>query len=84
MLEVMAGAVMALKVHFHQLKYPFMKKQDRIVAETIYRNEVDKVGETEKYEKTLNFSRFSDFFLASAAASSYTVHCDFFEGSFFV
>ena len=29
-----------------------MKKQDRIVAETIYRNEVDKVGETEKYEKS--------------------------------
>ena len=52
MLEAMAGAVMALKVHFHQLKYPFMKKQDRIVAETIYRNEVDKVGETEKYEKS--------------------------------
>lgn len=52
MLEVMAGAVMALKVHFYQLKYPFMKKQDRIVAETIYRNEVDKVGETEKYEKS--------------------------------
>lgn len=52
MLEAMAGAVMALKVQFHQLKYPFMKKQDRIVAETIYRNEVDKVGETEKYEKS--------------------------------
>lgn len=29
-----------------------MKKQDRVVAETIYRNEVDKVGETEKYEKS--------------------------------
>lgn len=52
MLEAMAGAVMAMKVHFHQLKYPFMKKQDRVVAETIYRNEVDKVGETEKYEKS--------------------------------
>ncbi len=52
MLEAMAGAVMALNVHFHQLKYPFMKKQDRVVAETIYRNEVDKVGETEKYEKS--------------------------------
>ena len=52
MLEAMAGAVMALKVQFHQLKYPFIKKQDRIVAETIYRNEVDKVGETEKYEKS--------------------------------
>ena len=32
----------------------------------------------------MNFSRFSNFFLASAAASSYTIHCDFFEGSFFM
>lgn len=52
MFEALAGAYMAMKVHFNQMKYPFMKKQDRIVAETIYRNEVDKVGETEKYEKS--------------------------------
>ena len=52
MFEALAGAYMAMKVHFNQMKYPFIKKQDRIVAETIYRNEVDKVGETEKYEKS--------------------------------
>ena len=52
MFEALAGAFMAMKVHFNQLKYPVMKKQDRIVAETIYRNEVDKVGVTEKYEKS--------------------------------
>lgn len=52
MFEALAGAYMAMKVHFNQMKYPLMKKQDRIVAETIYRNEIDKVGETEKYEKS--------------------------------
>lgn len=52
MFEAMAGAFMAMKVHCSQLKYPFIKRQDRVVAETIYRNEVDKVGETEKYEKS--------------------------------
>lgn len=52
MFEAMAGAFMAMKVHCSQLKYPFIKRRDRVVAETIYRNEVDKVGETEKYEKS--------------------------------
>ena len=52
MFEALAGAYMAMKMHFNQMKYPMMKRQDRIVAETIYRNEVDKVGETEKYEKS--------------------------------
>jgi len=52
MFEALAGAFMAMKVHFNQMKYPIMKRQDRVVAETIYRNEVDKVGETEKYEKS--------------------------------
>lgn len=52
MFEAIAGAFMALKIHCQQLKYPLMKRQDRIVAETIYRNEVDKVGVTEKYEKS--------------------------------
>ena len=51
MFEALAGMIMAAKIHFNQMKYPIMKKQDRVVAETIYRNEVDKVGETEKYEK---------------------------------
>ena len=52
MFEAIAGAFMAVKVHFTQLKYSLTKRQDRVVAETIYRNEVDKVGETEKYEKS--------------------------------
>lgn len=52
MFDALAGAYMAAKVHFMQMKYPLLKKQDRIVAETIYRNEVNKVGETEKYEKS--------------------------------
>lgn len=52
MFEALAGIIMATKIHFNQMKYHIMKKQDRVVAETIYRNEVDKVGETEKYEKS--------------------------------
>ena len=52
MLEALAGMFMSMKLHFAQLKYPFMKRQDRAVAECIYRNEVDKIGETEKYEKS--------------------------------
>lgn len=52
MLEALAGLYMSLKIHFGQLKYPLMKRQDRAVAECIYRNEVDKIGETEKYEKS--------------------------------
>ena len=51
MLEAFAGMVMAAKMQFAQMKYPIMKRQDRAVAECLYRNEVDKVGETEKYEK---------------------------------
>ena len=52
MFEALAGMIMALKIHGTQMKYPVMKRQDRNVAETLYRNEVDKVGETEKYEKS--------------------------------
>lgn len=52
MFEALAGMIMAAKIHGNQMKYPVWKKQDRSVAETIYRNEVDKVGETEKYEKS--------------------------------
>ena len=53
MLEAMAGAIMAAKIHFAQMKYPYLKRKDRIVAESIYRNEINKVEETEKYEKSL-------------------------------
>ena len=52
MFEVMAGMVMAAKIHFAQMKYPFVKKKDRVVAETLYQNEVNKLEETEKYEKS--------------------------------
>ncbi|MBE7703548.1 MAG: hypothetical protein E7Z89_05810 [Cyanobacteria bacterium SIG28] len=52
MFETLAGAVMAAKIHFAQMKYPFVKKKDRVVAETIYQNEVSKLEETEKYEKS--------------------------------
>lgn len=53
MFEAMAGAVMAAKIHFAQMKYPFIKKKDRTVAECIYQNEVDKIEITESYEKSL-------------------------------
>ena len=52
MLEAFAGMVMAAKMQFAQMKYPIMKRQDKAVAECLYRNEIDKVGETEKYEKS--------------------------------
>ena len=52
MIEAMAGAVMATKIHFSQMKYPYMKKKDRVVAEEIYKNEVNKLEEEEKYEKS--------------------------------
>ena len=52
MFEAMAGMIMAMKVHFSQMKYALTKRQDRVVAETLYCNEVDKVGEKEKYEKS--------------------------------
>lgn len=52
MFEVMAGMIMAMKIHFNQMKYPVIKKQDRVVAEKIYQNKVDKIGETEKFEKS--------------------------------
>jgi len=52
MFESLAGMVMATKMHFTQMKYPFIKRKDRIVAEKIYQNEINKVEETEKYEKS--------------------------------
>lgn len=52
MFEVMAGMLMATKIHFQEMKLPFTKKKDRIVAEQIYHNKVNKLEETEKYEKS--------------------------------
>ena len=53
MFESFAGAVMATKMQFAQMQYPFIKKKDRTVAETLYQNKVNKIEETEKYEKSL-------------------------------
>ena len=53
MFEAMAGAVMAAKIHFAQMKYPFIKKKDRTVAEYVYQNKVNKLEVTEAYEKSL-------------------------------
>ena len=52
MFESLAGFYMAMKVHFAQMEYPFIKRKDRIVAEEIYKNEVNKLEEVEKYEKS--------------------------------
>ena len=52
MFESLAGMVMATKMHFAQMKYPFIKRKDRVVAESLYRNEVEKIEQTEKYEKS--------------------------------
>ncbi len=52
MIEAFAGMIMATKVHFNQMKYPIIKRQDRVVAEQLYQNEVEKVEVTEKYEKS--------------------------------
>ncbi len=52
MFEAFAGMIMAMKVHFQQMKYPFIKRSDYVVAETIYLNEVDKVETKEKYKKS--------------------------------
>ena len=47
MFEPLAGMIMATKIHFSQMKYPFIKRKDRIVAEKIYQNKVNKLEETE-------------------------------------
>ena len=52
MFEAMAGMVMATKIHFAQMQIPFIKKKDRIVAEEIYKNKVNQLEETERYEKS--------------------------------
>ena len=52
MYEALAGVIMAIKVHLTEMKYNATKNGDTVVAETIYRNKVDKIGESEKYEKS--------------------------------
>jgi hypothetical protein len=53
MIESLAGLYMATKVHFSQINYPYLKRKDRVVAEEIYKNKVEQLEETEKYEKSL-------------------------------
>ena len=55
MFEALAGMFMAMKVNFCQMKYHMFKRQDRVVAETIYLNEVDKVDEKE-YDEIINYA----------------------------
>ena len=52
MFTSLAGMYMAAKVHFAQIKLPFTKRKDRVVAETLYQNEVNKIEESEKYQKS--------------------------------
>lgn len=52
MFESFAGMVMATKLHFANMEIPFIKKKDHVVAEKIYQNKVNKIEETEKYEKS--------------------------------
>ena len=52
MFSTLAGMAMAVKVHFNEMKYPVMKRQDRGVAECLYQNKVEKIEVREKYEKS--------------------------------
>ena len=52
MFTTLAGTIMAMKIHFNQMKYPIMKRRDRGVAECIYQNKIEKVEVKEKYEKS--------------------------------
>lgn len=53
MFSALAGMIMSAKVHFEQMKYPVIKRQDKQVAECIYKNNIDKKDVTEKYEKSI-------------------------------
>lgn len=52
MFSALASMIMAAKVHCTEIKYNATKKSDRQVSEIIYRNKIDKIDETEKYEKS--------------------------------
>ncbi len=52
MFSALAGMVMAAKVHFEQMKYPITRRQDKVSAEYIYKNKIDKQDVNEKYEKS--------------------------------
>ena len=52
MFSALAGMYMAAKVHLSQTKANFTRNHDKQVSEMLYRNEVNKFDETEKYEKS--------------------------------
>ena len=52
MIYALGAMWMNTKINFEEMKYPIMKRQDRVVAEEIYKNKVNKLEETEKYKKS--------------------------------
>lgn len=52
MFSALAGAYMAAKVHFAEMKNNVTRKQDQQISEYIYKNKVDKADEKEKYKKS--------------------------------
>lgn len=52
MFEALAGAYMAMKVHFTQMKNNRARKHDQQISDYIYKNKVDKADEKEKYLKS--------------------------------
>ena len=53
MFSALAGMYMAAKVHFAQTKANLTKRQDKQVSEMLYRNNVNKKDQTEKYKKSI-------------------------------
>lgn len=78
MFTTLAGSIMAMKVHFNQMKYPIMKKRDRGVAECIYQNEVEKIEVKEKYERSLlpesGYMTVEEYEAKSRAKSKSEIH----------
>lgn len=52
MFSALAGAYMATKVHFTEMKNSMTKRQDQQVSEYIYKKKVDKADLKEKYKKS--------------------------------
>ena len=52
MFSALAGAYMAAKVHFSEMKNNVTRKQDQQISEYIYKNKVDKADEKVKYKKS--------------------------------
>ena len=52
MFSAVSAAIMATQVHMTQVKNSFSKRSDHIQAEYIYKNKIDKIDATEKYQKS--------------------------------